>query len=235
MSKCFIEGMGGGGVKLFAAIGVTYPAGSTLTCTNGTKTLKAKTTTGQWVFAIPEVGTWTVTATDPTGATEPASETVEITHEGQSVNVELSHALYIVKNGVINENVGFNTNLRSDSNASLTVTQNDGYLGLYSNHQHNGRVTDRKVDVSKYTSIVLDCNPVTVGNWFAVALANAINHTGGTAAMNSLSAKTQTTAKGRQTISCNIASVNGEFYPCVACNGASANQEIHVYNLYLVP
>ena len=51
------------GSKLFAAIGVTYPAGSTLTCTNGTKTLTAKNTSGQWVFAIPEAGTWTVTAT----------------------------------------------------------------------------------------------------------------------------------------------------------------------------
>lgn len=81
-----------GGTKLFAAIGVTYPEGSTLTCTDGTKTLKAKTTTGQWVFSIPYAGTWTVTATDGTNT---KSESVEITAEGQFESVVLSYRKYI--------------------------------------------------------------------------------------------------------------------------------------------
>lgn len=234
MGTAFKVNRGGGGCKVVAFIIASYPVGSVCTCSDGNKTLKLKDTSGYGVFYVPYIGTWTVTATD---GTETVSVPVAIIGEGQSESVELSYDpnFYIVKNGVINPDVGFNTNLRSDSNASLTVTQQDGYLRLYANHQHNGRVTDAKVDVSKYSAIVLDCNPVAVGNWVAVALANAIGHTGGTAAMNSLSAKTQTTAKGRRTISCNIASVNGEFYPCVACNGASSDQEIHVYNLYLVP
>lgn len=53
----------GGGSKAFALIGVNYPADSILTCTNGTKTLKAKNTSGKWVFSIPKAGTWTVTCT----------------------------------------------------------------------------------------------------------------------------------------------------------------------------
>lgn len=89
--------LSGGGTKLFAAIGVTYPEGSTCTCTNGTKTLKAKNTSGQWVFAIPETGTWTVSCTD---GKESASESVEITTEGQSVKLELSYDLWLIKNGV---------------------------------------------------------------------------------------------------------------------------------------
>lgn len=96
MSRCFIEGMGGGIGKLFAAIGVKYPAGSTLTCTNGTKTLKAKTTTGQWMFAVPEPGTWIVTATDGKAT---ASKTVEITAEGQSVSVVLEYRIYLYRAG----------------------------------------------------------------------------------------------------------------------------------------
>lgn len=84
------------GSKLFAAIGVTYPAGSTVTCTNGTKTLTAKNTSGQWVFAIPEIGTWTVTATDGTNT---KSQSVSITSEGQFESVELRYALVIIENG----------------------------------------------------------------------------------------------------------------------------------------
>lgn len=88
--------LSGGGSKLFAAIGVTYPAGSTLTCTNGTKTLTAKTTSGQWVFAIPEAGTWTVTATQGTNT---KSKSVSITSEGQFESVELSYALVLFDGG----------------------------------------------------------------------------------------------------------------------------------------
>ena len=87
----------GGAGKLFAAIGVTYPEGSTLTCTDGTKTLKAKTTTGQWVFSIPYAGTWTVTATDGTNT---KSESVEIAAEGQFESVELAYRTYVFTEGV---------------------------------------------------------------------------------------------------------------------------------------
>lgn len=56
----------GGGGSVIAFISVTYPAGSTCTCTNGVKTLTAKNTSGTYVFSISDPGTWTVTATDGT-------------------------------------------------------------------------------------------------------------------------------------------------------------------------
>lgn len=82
----------GGGTKLFAAIGVTYPAGSVVTCTNGTKTLTAKNTSGQWVFAIPEAGTWTVKATSGSNT---KSQSVSITSEGQFEQIALSFELVL--------------------------------------------------------------------------------------------------------------------------------------------
>jgi len=51
---------GGALAKAFAAIAAAYPAGSACTCTNGTKTLKAKDTSGQVLFLIPSAGRWTV-------------------------------------------------------------------------------------------------------------------------------------------------------------------------------
>lgn len=77
-----------GGVRLFSAIGVTYPAGSVCTCTKGTKTYKAKGTSGLALFAVPEVGDWTVSCTD---GTQTASTTVSITAEGQNANVRLHY------------------------------------------------------------------------------------------------------------------------------------------------
>ena len=87
---------GGGGVRLFSVIGVTYPAGSVCTCTKGTKTYKAKNTSGRALFAVPEVGDWTVSCTD---GTQTASTTVSITAEGQTKNVDLQYTLYIFKAG----------------------------------------------------------------------------------------------------------------------------------------
>ena len=79
--------MSGGG-KTFAAIGVTYPEGSELICTDGTKTLKAKTTSGQWVFSIPKEGTWTVTSTQGSNS---ASKTITISDEGQCEKIILAY------------------------------------------------------------------------------------------------------------------------------------------------
>ncbi len=139
---------GGGGTKLFAAIGVTYPAGSTLTCTNGTKTLTAKTTSGQWVFAIPETGTWTVTATQGTNT---KSQSVSITSEGQFESVELSYQLVIIENGY--DKVGLTTKGNvyehdSDFDGGYYV-QGEAYY---------------EVDVTKYKTLTFDSRFYTYGN-----------------------------------------------------------------------
>ena len=79
----------GGGGKLFAIIAVTYPAGSVCTCSNGTRTLKAKDTSGKALFNVPSVGTWTVTAVN---GDETASETIDV-HESESYTVELGFGI----------------------------------------------------------------------------------------------------------------------------------------------
>ena len=75
MGEAFITRRGGGTSKAFAVIGVTYPAGSTCTCTDGTKTLTLKDTGGQGFFLIPYAAVWTVTASDGTNT---KSQSVEI-------------------------------------------------------------------------------------------------------------------------------------------------------------
>lgn len=97
MGEAFIVRRGGGGISsAYAVISVTYPAGSTCTCTKGSKTLRAKDTSGSYLFLIPESGTWTVSCTD---GTDTASQNVVIDSQYQAENVELFYLLYLYRNG----------------------------------------------------------------------------------------------------------------------------------------
>lgn len=71
-----------------ATIAVTYPSGSTCTCSNGTTTLTAPNTTGSYTFTVPSAGTWTVKSTN---GTDTARQAVSITANGQSTSVTLSY------------------------------------------------------------------------------------------------------------------------------------------------
>lgn len=97
MAEAFIVRRGGGG-KLFSIIAVTYPEGSICTCTNGTKTLKAKDTSGKALFNIPSAGTWTVTVRTEDGSST-ANKTVVITEAGQLETVYISYGLWLFKDG----------------------------------------------------------------------------------------------------------------------------------------
>lgn len=104
MGEAFITRRGGSSAKVYAVIGVTYPTGSTCTCTNGAKTLTAKDTTGRALFVIPSAGTWTVKAVS---GSKSKSKTVSITAEGQVETVELIFETILWEAG-------------SDQNTSLT-------------------------------------------------------------------------------------------------------------------
>ena len=82
----------------YAVIGVTYPSGATCTCTNGSKTLTAKDTTGKALFVIPSAGTWTVKAVK---GSKSKSKAVSITAEGQVATVTLTYELVLFNNGVV--------------------------------------------------------------------------------------------------------------------------------------
>lgn len=80
----------------FAAIDVTYPAGSICTCKKGDITLVAKDTTGEWMFTVPESGTWTIEATNGTNI---MSENVVISAKGQHESVAITYTLVLFDSG----------------------------------------------------------------------------------------------------------------------------------------
>ena len=76
--------------ECYAFIVVSYSSGSTCTCTNGSTVLTATDTSGVYVFAIPEAGSWTVSISSTAHPT-PVAKTVSITSYGQSVGVTLAY------------------------------------------------------------------------------------------------------------------------------------------------
>ena len=153
--------------KIYAVIGVTYPSGSTCTCTNGSKTLTAKNTSGKAIFVIPSAGTWTVTAVSGSKST---SKTVSITAEGQVETVTLMFETILFDGG---DNTGVT------GGWTYTITKDDYYGGpsarednlnvgttLYwlpgrswnsegtDQKNKNGYAhTKKKIDVTKYNTI----------------------------------------------------------------------------------
>ena len=133
------------GTNAYAFITVTYPAGSTLTCTSGSTTLNAKTTAGSYVFCVPQAGTWTVKATSGTNT---ASKSVSITSRWQSESVVLSYQLVLYDGGqVVPWGVAKNSNavVNLDSSGKMVTTGGDAC-------EHVVYPTS-KIDLTKYTKL----------------------------------------------------------------------------------
>lgn len=89
---------------LYAIISVSYPEGSTCTCTSSDESIifTAKDTNGNALFNIPCNGTWTVICYDGAdydSSENKKSEIVEITSEGQSVNLYINYILLLYDSG----------------------------------------------------------------------------------------------------------------------------------------
>lgn len=82
-----ITNSGFGGSGGIAFIQVTYPVGSSCSCTNGTRTYRAKDTSGSCVFNVKDPGNWMVSCID---GTDSDSKTVTIANY-DSISVKLNY------------------------------------------------------------------------------------------------------------------------------------------------
>lgn len=142
-------------IAFFAAtINITYPAGSTCTCSDGTTTLSAPDTSGTWACIVPNAGTWTVTSTS--GA-ETDSKAVTITTDGQSTSVELSYALFLFKpnapSSIIAGAWEMSVNSTVTAEAELTVKSVNNYNG---NRIISAR-TKGQIDLTEYSTLQATC------------------------------------------------------------------------------
>lgn len=134
--------------EVFGVINVTYAAGKTVTCTDGTRTLTAKTTSGSWQFAVPNAGEWIISDGEN-------SQTVSITTQGQTRSVNFTSPddgrLWLIKKGAINTELTFPT--------YVTKTQNTESVKFEIASLKNAMLaTDETYDFSNYDKLVLEIN-----------------------------------------------------------------------------
>ncbi len=142
-------------IAFFAAtINITYPAGSTCTCSDGTTTISAPDTSGTWACIVPNAGTWTVTSTS---GKETDSKTVTITTDGQSISVELSYALFLFKPNAPSDIIAGEWEIPGNSTvtaeAELVVKSVNNYNG---NRDISAR-TKGQIDLTEYSTLQATC------------------------------------------------------------------------------
>lgn len=220
-------------IAFFAAtINVTYPAGSTCTCTDGVTTLTAPDTSGTWACIVPNAGTWTVTATS---GTETDSKAVAITTDGQSISVELSYATYLYNLGDTCDALTGGWQAIGKYNAPI---DNGGYKGSPS--VVNGTasldislegscglvVTKNKIDLTGYQTLTFRGDVTTLGE---CSLAIWSSTTGDYMPSSVASAAISTTGVSVE-CSLDLSAITGSYYIGLALKNTNA---IAMKQLYL--
>ena len=200
--------LSGGTGKPYAVIGVTYPSGSTVTCTNGSKTLKAKDTSGKAIFVIPSAGTWTVKAVK---GSKSASKTVSITTEGQVATVTLTYEMILFNNGVIG---GIKWDASKVDDSTYCINSVSDVIHLSGMVYDNGT----SLAVPSATRGISSAIDLTNYNKVNVRVKQVLNNTGtaeidvGTSALGDQIATANITLTAGKTSSLNISSVTGSKY-----------------------
>ena len=201
-------------IPLFAAtINITYPSGSTCTCSDGTTTLSAPDTSGTWACIVPNAGTWTAAATD---GVENTSESVSITTDGQTVAVELSYYTYLFKPNTDTTNVTGGWQLNSKGSLD---SAGDQLVATFTNAYNRGETfsvaTINKIDFTEFTTLVATCKAAVGGNsapssaTFAVASTQSGFDIAGTA---STKVASTTFSNSTTTVTIDVSRISGSYY-----------------------
>lgn len=182
-------------IPLFAAtINITYPAGSTCTCSDGTTTLSAPDTSGTWACIVPNAGTWTVGSTD---GDKSKSADVVITTDGQTENITLQYITHLFNNGDTCDAItgGWGTGAASTGSASISGQQIS--IVAYAEKSFSCGPKN-KIDVSEYKALSVTVDSIDNGSLSVYLYATSISNP---------AAKVTTSTTG--TVSLDISSVSG--------------------------
>lgn len=142
-------------IAFFAAtINITYPAGSTCTCSDGTTTLSAPDTSGTWACIVPNAGTWTATSTSET---ETDSKAVTITTDGQSTSVELSYALFLFKPNAPSDIIAGEWEMPGNSTVTAEAELTVNSVNNYNGQRDISARTKGQIDLTEYSTLQATC------------------------------------------------------------------------------
>lgn len=143
----------------FAIIHVTYPANSTVTCTDNVKTFTIEGTSGSDFFQLPNGGTWTVSCTNGTETADP--QIVEITEINQIAEVALTYwDKYLFRGGTtdaqrVQWSGGWTSIYKGANDFTIYANNNKIVASTYgSGATANGYIqTANMVDLSKFSTL----------------------------------------------------------------------------------
>lgn len=202
-------------IAFFAAtINITYPTGSTCTCSDGTTTLSAPDTSGTWACIVPNAGTWTVSSTD---GDKSKSTDVVINTNGQTESVTLLYITYLFKDGETYDSLtgGWNGTVNSGKQA----------LQLYAAAGKTASAwTKNKIDLTNFSTVSAktDSN-VYIG--FKIVIASAIGSTSGQVATASISGS-------ESELSLDISAITGEYFVWLSAHSEKGSTR-YVYEVSL--
>lgn len=131
-----------------ATINITYPAGSTCTCSDGTTTLSAPDTSGTWACIVPNAGTWTVSCAK---GSDSDSATVVISTDGQTASCTLTYwdgSVYNSGNQYNSITGGWKTVVQ---NEKFTFNSNNITFQMGGAEDNHGAIyTTNKIDITGF-------------------------------------------------------------------------------------
>lgn len=183
-------------IAFFAAtINITYPAGSTCTCSDGTTTLSAPDTSGSWTCIVYNAGTWTVSSTD---GDKSKSADVVITTDGQTESVTLQYITYLFKDGETYDSLtgGWNGTFNAEKQA-LQLSAAAG--------KTNFAYPKSKIDLTNYDTVsAVVTENVGASSEFSLYITGAIGQSAVASATLGAGAATR--------VDLDVSSVTGSYY-----------------------
>lgn len=190
------------------AIAVTYPEGSTCTCSDGNTTLTAPDTSGAYTFTVGNTGTWTVTCTN---GTDTASEAVSITADGQTKTVTLAYTTIYnagtwgsLADGLTKYAARPNAYGDADTSAT-TITYNASNISVVNTGGGTMVALNKEVDLTNYNTIKIWMDVTQQAN---LCQLTVFDGTGSDWYQNGYAYKEITAGTG-QTVSLDVKSITG--------------------------
>lgn len=217
-------------MEFAATITVTYPEGSTCTCTDGKTTLTAPDTTGKCTFTVPNSGTWKVTCTNDN---QTKSSEVSITTNGQSASVTLAYITYFFKNGDKCTAVtgGWSAGTASDGFTAGDPSIGSAKITCYSSGASivTSAATKNKVDltnISKLTIVSPGGSTANNGYYGYFCVRSSRNGVGNSVAQVMI-------PKGAATVTLDVSGLSGSYYLMLRIQaGASGGDQVDMSECY---
>ena len=190
-----------------STIKVTYPAGSTCTCSKGGEVLTASGTSGSYTFTVKSAGTWVIKITSGKYS---ASKSVSITKTGQSVSVSIDYTLWLFKDGdQFTENTGGwhsrpDFIYRSNLTPNGTVTIGNTISMQAGSEQSATAWTVNKIDLTQYKTLSVIADKASGSQDINIMPASA------TQIENQAVAWTRIETAGETTL--DVSNISGEYY-----------------------